>query len=153
MYKIHFDVNRPLVYELGVGAGLVSRVSLNLYFNISPIQLHNYYWICCRFKVTSSCKGEGDIWCDYNTVSAPFPSLISIIIVIDYCLWLKSLVCSANYVESSTFTLVYKIHFDANGPLVYEGGGGACLVCRVPLNLYFNISPIQLHNYWICCRL
>ena len=125
------------------GACLVSRVPLNLYFNISPIQLHNY-WICCRFKVTSTCKGEGDIWCDYR----PLPSLISI--VIDCCQRLKSLVCSANYVESSTVTLVYKIHCDVNKPLVYEWG--ACLVSRVPLNLYFKISPIQLHNYWICCR-
>ena len=67
VFKIHFDVNRPVVYyELG-GACVVSRVPLNLYFNISPIQLHNY-WICCRFKVISTCKGEGDIWCDYNTV-------------------------------------------------------------------------------------
>ena len=73
-------------------------------------------------------------------------------IVLDYCQWLKSLVCSANYVESSTFKLVYKVHFDVNRPLVYEWG--ACLVSRVPLNLYFNISlNIQLHNYLIiCCR-
>ena len=45
-----------------------------------------------------------------------------------YCLWYALF---ANYVESSTFTLVYKIHFDVNRPLVYEwGGGGGGMPCE-----------------------
>ena len=138
VYKIHFDVNRPLVYEWG--ARLVSRVPLNLYFNISPIQLHNY-WIFCRLKWQVHVKERGTS--GVIIILPPFAKFDLNDIALDCCQWLKSLVCSANYVESSTFKLVYKVHFDVNRPLVYEWG--ACLVSRVPLKFvfqYFSKYPV-----------
>ena len=52
----------------GGGGGMpCEQSSPQFVFQYFSNPIHNY-WICCRFKVTSTCKGEGDIWCDYNTV-------------------------------------------------------------------------------------